>query len=210
MRANLIMSKIKQLRTQVNELRGQQKKTKANKKEAEKRLSNCIEKIHNHEAARELLRHAGQQTQQTLAFHISDITSLALESVFGKEAYNLIVEFVQRRNKTECDLFFERDGTLHKPMSASGGGPVDVVSFALRVANWSMKNPRTRPVIILDEPMRFLSTGLQPKASDMIKQISKKLGIQFIIITHEAELEKSADKIFDVSIKNKITTVQEK
>lgn len=156
--------------------------------------------LRRHEQAREIIREVGIKTQQQLSFHISDITSLALEAVFN-EPYELKVEFVQRRNKTECDLYFERNGERMDPLSASGGGAVDVAAFALRIASWSMLRPRTRNVIILDEPLRFLSVDLQERASTMIKEISERLGIQFIIVTHENTLASYADKVFEVSIK---------
>jgi DNA repair exonuclease SbcCD ATPase subunit len=156
--------------------------------------------LRRHEQAREIIREVGIKTQQQLSFHISDITSLALEAVFN-EPYELKVEFVQRRNKTECDLYFERNGERIDPLTASGGGAVDVAAFALRIASWSMLRPRTRNVIILDEPLRFLSVDLQERASIMIKEISEKLGIQFILVTHENTLASYADKVFEVSIK---------
>ena len=163
----------------------------------------------NLEQARELIRDVGLKTQQQLQFHISDITSLALNAVF-EDPYELKVEFVQRRNKTECDLLFVRDGKEIDPLDASGYGAVDVASFALRVASWSMQQPRTRNTIILDEPMRFLSEDRQPYASQMIKELSDRLGIQFIIVTHEEVLSQYADKVFQVSIKDKVSQVKTK
>ena len=41
----------------------------------------------------------------------------------------------------------------------------------------------------------------------MIKEISQKLGIQFIVVTHENALTESADKIFEVSIKKGISKI---
>lgn len=198
---------IKELRSEVDRRRGQQKQTQKNLQEAKSRLASKKTSLQRHEEAREVLRETGLKTQQALAFHVSDITSLALQSVFD-DPYDLKVDFVQRRNKTECDLLFERDGNLVDPMQASGGGAVDVAAFALRVASWSMQRPRTRPVIVLDEPMRFLSTGLQPKASDMLRQLSERLGLQFIIVTHEEELTEKADKIFEVRKHKNITKVK--
>jgi DNA repair exonuclease SbcCD ATPase subunit len=160
------------------------------------------------EQAREIVREVGMKTQEQLQYHISDITSLALESIFD-DPYELKVEFVQRRNKTECDLLFVRDGETMKPVDSSGGGTVDVASFALRIASWSMSNPRTRNTIILDEPLRFLSVDNQERASRMIKELSDKLGLQFIIISHEEELAAYADKEFKVSIRDGISKVIE-
>lgn len=188
---------IKTLRSELDSRRGQEKQTARNLEQAKQRLSQYQTDLKNHEQAREVIKEVGLKTQQALAFHISDITSLALQAVFP-EPYDLVVDFVQRRNKTECDLWFERDGERLSPMDASGGGAVDVAAFALRVASWSMQLPRSRNTIVLDEPMRFLSTDLQPKASEMLKQLSEKLGLQFIIITHEEELTEQADKVFEI------------
>jgi predicted ABC-type transport system involved in lysophospholipase L1 biosynthesis ATPase subunit len=160
--------------------------------------------LHRHEQAREIVREVGLATQQQLQVHISDVTSLALESVF-EDPYELVAEFVQRRNKTECDLYFARDGHRMDPMDSSGYGAVDVASFALRIAAWSMQVPKKRNVIILDEPFKFLDgrTDRIERASLMIKELSDRLGIQFIIVTHNATLADHADKTFRVALRNK-------
>jgi len=164
--------------------------------------------LRRNEQAREVIREVGLKTQEQLSFHISDITSLALEAVFD-DPYELVAEFVQRRNKTECDLYFSRDGDRVAPLSASGGGAVDVAAFALRIAAWSMASPKTRNVIILDEPLRFLSEDKQERASMMIKELSDRLGIQFIIITHETTLTEYADKTFRVRLRDGVSRVKE-
>ena len=180
---------------------------KGQKSQIEKTIEVCQTEIkknkrslRRHEQARELIQAAGLKTQESLSFHISKITSLALEAVFD-DPYELEVEFVRRRNKTECDLFFTRNGERVSPMDASGGGAVDVAAFALRIASWSMQSPRSRNTIILDEPLKYLSKDLQDRASSMLKELSDRLGLQFIIITHEAALTSYADKVFEVQNK---------
>lgn len=162
-----------------------------------------------HEQAREIVRLVGLQTQKQLQYHISDISSLALEAIFGEDAYKLKVDFVQRRNKMECDLLFVRDENEIDPLTATGGGAVDVAAFALRVASWSMQYPHTRPTIILDEPFKNLDKVRQVRASQMIKQLADQLGLQFIIVTHEKVLIEYADKAFQVIMKDNISEVQE-
>ena len=202
------MTSIKSIRTQLERKRGEQAQTQKLLQQSRDNLKQAQIQLADHEEAREIIREVGLKTQQALSYHISDITSLALEAVFD-DPYELVVDFIHRRNKTECDLWFQRDGNRVNPLEASGGGAVDVASFALRVACWSMENPRTRPVIILDEPMKFVSRmgGLQERASQMIKEISQKLGIQFIIVTHEETLTESADKVFTVTNRKGKSTV---
>jgi DNA repair exonuclease SbcCD ATPase subunit len=194
------MMDTKSLRSRLDKQKGKRLQIEKGIEEKELELKQTNRTLHRHELAKEVIREVGLKTQQQLQFHISDITSLALESVFN-EPYQLKVEFVLRRNKTECDLKFVRDGSEVDPLTASGGGAVDVAAFALRIASWSMAHPRTRATIILDEPLRFLSVDNQEKASRMIKEISQRLGVQFIIVTHESTLASYADRVFEVSIR---------
>lgn len=200
------MNSIKNLRQKLERLRGRQVQIENEIEIVSQKLTDERRALHRHEQAREIIREVGLKTQQELEYHISDITSLALNSVFD-DPYELKTQFIERRNKTECDLLFERNGEVFDPVTASGGGAVDVAAFALRIASWVIATPRSRSVMILDEPMRFLSQKYQESASQMMKELSDRLGIQFIIVTHEQTLTLAADKVFEVSIKKGISKV---
>lgn len=161
----------------------------------------------NLERAHEILKQVGLETQQQLVYHISDVTSVALESVF-EEPYKLVLDFVDKRGKTECDILFEKNGERVDPMLSSGGGVIDIAAFALRIASWSMKVPPTKSIIILDEPFKHLSKDLHDRASEMIKMLADKLGIQFLIVTHSNELSRYADKTFLVTQRKGISSVK--
>jgi len=158
------------------------------------------------EEAKQLIQKAAQETQKQLEYHISNVVTLALTTVFD-EAYEFRAKFVIRRNTTECDLVLIKGDKEMSPMDAVGGGVIDIISFALRIAYWSMKP--NRPVFILDEPFRFLSVDLQEKASDMIKTISEELKLQIIMVSHLPNIIGSADKIFRVTQKKGRSTIKE-
>jgi DNA repair exonuclease SbcCD ATPase subunit len=166
--------------------------TKSSLEKEEMFLDNC-------QKARTIVQIVAQETQAKVEYHISNLVSMALSSVFP-DPYEFSLRFVQRRNKTEADLLFVKDGKEGYPLDMSGGGPIDVASFALRVATWSIKP--TRRTIVLDEPGKFISRDLQIKFSEMIKHLSSSLGLQFIIVSHVPEITEAADKIFEVTNKN--------
>jgi len=145
--------------------------------------------------ARQIVQDVAEEIQKTIEFQISYLVSTALSSVFP-DPYTFKLSFVQRRNKTECDLLFVKNGEECDPFSASGGGAIDIANFALRIAIWSIK--KTQNVFILDEPFRFVSVDLQEKCSQMMKEISEKLGIQIIMVSHLPNIIGSADQIFQV------------
>ena len=126
---------------------------------------------------------------------MSSIVSSALVGIFP-DPYEFVVRFVQKRNKTECLLLFRRDGEEFTPVDSSGGGALDIASFALRVAFWCIGS--TRNSIILDEPFRFLSANLQSKAGELLKRLSKELNIQFIVVTHIKELLPYGDRVLSI------------
>lgn len=193
-------------RTHLERQRGEQAASLRLLEGCQQNLKVLEKELAHQEQAREVIRTVGLKTQEALSYHVGDIASLALEAVFD-DPYELVLDFVHRRNKTECDLYFLREDNPISPLEASGGGAVDVAAFALRVACWSMEVPRRRPVIILDEPLRFLSRDLQERASIMLKEMSEKLGVQFIIITHEETLTEAADRVFRTRIRKGHTTI---
>jgi len=201
------MKPIEQLRNRINRERGKQLRIDSDIEKEKIAAREAKRELHRYEQAREIVREVGLKTQEQLQYHISDITSLALEAVFD-DPYELVVEFVQRRNKTECDLLFQRDGSTIDPIAGSGVGALDVASLALRVVAWSMQQPRSRNTIILDEPFRHLSVDHQEQASMMLKELSGRLGIQFIVITHMQTLTGYADKTFTVTKRKRISKVK--
>jgi len=164
---------------------------------------------------RALFQKSSQQTQQKLEFHISSLVSKALSAVFP-DPYEFKVEFKQRRNKTECDLTFTKNGEDYgSPMFASGGGPKDVASFALRCAFWSL-DKKSRNILILDEPFKYVNDDpkdktreLQQKCVEMFKRVVDTLGMQAIVATTLPEFLDVADKIFSVSCKSGVSQIEE-
>lgn len=198
---------VQSLRNSLERQKGQKMQIESSLSTLQSELEANKLSLHKHEEAREIIRSVGMSTQNQISVNINDIVSLALDSVF-ESPYSFKVDFVNRRNKTECDLYFERDGNRIDPLTASGVGAVDVASFALRIASWSMNRPRTRNAIILDEPFKFLSENYQERASLMIKEISRKLNLQMLIVTHSQILTTAADKIFEITIKKGVSQIK--
>jgi DNA repair exonuclease SbcCD ATPase subunit len=137
----------------------------------------------NAEEAQKVLQLVAQTVQQQAHDRIAGVVSRCLEAVFD-EPYNFKILFEQKRGRTEARLVFERDGNEVDPMTASGGGVVDVAAFALRISCLMLSKPPVRRVLICDEPLKFLSAEYQERAAEMIEKLAKDLGIQVIMVTH--------------------------
>jgi hypothetical protein len=192
-----MIGEIKSMRDKLNQAKGKRKLLQ-NQLEALIQVKESNEQYYNDcLKAREIAQEVATHTQVHIEFHISNLVTMALASVFP-DPYDFRLQFVQRRNKTEADLIFSKgDNETDDILNSGGGGVSDVASMALRIALWSIK--KTRSTFILDEPFKFLHNPVyQEKASEMIKEISKRLGIQIIMVSDQENIINAADKVVDI------------
>ena len=74
-----------------------------------------------------------------------------------------------------------------------GGGLVDVVSLALRLALLQLSRPKPAPLVILDEPGKHVSAEYAPNVAFFLKQFGEQTGHQVIMVTHNDTLAEMAD-----------------
>lgn len=201
------MNKVKKYREKINSLLAKREAIKEDIDKAFEKRIKLKKELQDKEKALVIIQTVALDTQKQLQYHVSDITTLAMEAVF-ENPYSIELDFLERRNKTECDIYFSRNGERCRPVDSSGGGVVDVASFALRIASWSLQKKKTRSVMFLDEPTKFVSEEYREKVSAMIKEISEKLNIQFIIVTHDPKLTSYADKVFSTHFNKRTGTTK--
>ena len=173
----------------------------------EKDYNSIKEYNENLQKARVIVAEAGKYTQSYLKDYIESMVTTALQAVF-EEDYQFIIDFDIKRNKPEAKISLKLREEETDPKDSCGGGVLDVASFALRVVLWSIENPKSSNVIILDECFKFLH-GKMENASQLLKKLSKDLNIQFIIVSQLDELTQYADKAFIVTHNGKFSEVKE-
>ena len=157
-------------------------------KEEKKKKRALMRLESNLEEALFVAQEVAQQTQEELEYQISTLVTNALESIFP-DPYEFHVAFEIKRGKTEASLFFTRNGEEIDPLTASGGGVIDIAAFALRLSAFLISAEKPPPAIILDEPFRFVSEEYRPAVAELVDEMATKLGIQFIMVTHLTDLK---------------------
>ena len=158
--------------------------------------------------ARWTLAEVAKLTQQKVSNHIESLVTMAIQSVYDSN-FTFHCDFDIKRNKSECILSIkEKDGRNFTPKDEDGGGILDVISTALRIVLWTMQEPRSINTFVLDEPGKFLGDLIEPFGV-FIKEVSRKLNIQFIIVSHDQRLKSIGDRIWNVTKRNRISTVKQ-
>lgn len=127
---------------------------------------------------------------------ITSIVQHAMDSLFPK--YTFCMDYVARRDKTEVDIYImDQEGHKEDILSSNGGGLADIISFTLRVAIWSLDRGASN-VLILDEPMKFLSDGYKDAGAKLLRVLSEQLGIQLIIVSHVNAIKENGTKSYNI------------
>jgi DNA repair exonuclease SbcCD ATPase subunit len=151
------------------------------------------------------LQDVAKETQEQIRFNIEDIVNSCLDAVFPSQ-YVFCVIFEIKRGKTEARMVLMDGEKELDAMSANGGGLIQILSFALRVALLIIS--KNRKVLIFDEPFVAVSADLEARAYEIMQKISKEMGIQVVMVSHREAAISIADKVISVTKKNGVSIVQ--
>ena len=172
----------------VDELRASLRTAKEVLSREEKAVFKAAAHLLNCQNAQEVVQTLAQAIQQQVHEKIAEVVSSCLEAVFD-DPYTFKIHFERSRGKTEARLVFQRRGLEIDPLTASGGGAVDIAAFALRLSCLVLHRPRLSQVLALDEPFRFVSAGYQEKVRVMLEEISQRMGVQIVMVTHNTRYQ---------------------
>ena len=164
---------------------------------------NKIEKLeYNREVYRksvELLNLVQRATKEKIKEGFEQIVTYALRFIYSAD-YSFELEFGRRGNLSELDFNVKTPDFKEPfdPKETSGGGVLDILSLALRIALLELSKPKIEGFVILDEPFKQLSKEYLPKAREFLKAINKRIHRQIIMVTHKDELVENADNAIEI------------
>ena len=151
-----------------------------------------------------------KKVQDEIHREFSSLVTYAIQQVFDCD-YRVELRFSTRAGRTVASIvLLDSDNNEYDPMTANGGGFVDVISFCFRVIVVSMLHRLrgSRLVMILDEPFRMVSKQYRDNIRSLLVNLSEKLGMQFIYVTHDENL--IIDQCIQVRQKDRISYVTKK
>ena len=134
------------------------------------------------------VKHMVEAIQHSTYGRVEELVTYALQYVFGNDMSCSIVT-KQTAHGVSAEVLVNKGEASLDPLTSCGGGVVDVVSFALRLAAIMGDASRgtRRRILILDEPFRFLSADYKPAMAALVEELSDKYNFQIIMVTHDDE-----------------------
>lgn len=154
-------------------------------------LSRLKERERDILTAQNVVQTVAESIQEQAHKRIANLVTKCLHAVYGDsdDAYDFQIKFEQKRGKTEASLLFVRNGNEIEPTTGSGGGPIDVAAFALRLACIMLSQPNRRKLLVIDEGFRMVSSVRSPAIRQLLTTLATELGFQFVLVTHNNNLQ---------------------
>jgi DNA repair exonuclease SbcCD ATPase subunit len=184
--------------------RGEESKLLQEKESWEKRLAEVKDSVECLEKVRLLLQEAASHAREQGRKQVEFMVTQALQFAFGSDLeFKVVVE--EKRDRPEAEFYvcsnYGGDARVETPpQDARGGGVVDVISLALRLALLEAFRPPMGGPVILDEPAKHVSEEFSPQVAQFLKSFSQSLGRQVIMVSHNQHLADSADVAYLVEM----------
>lgn len=159
-----------------------------------------------------LLQKAADFSRNQATHQIEDIVTQSIAYIMQNSS-RFIVDLSEKRGLPIAEFFVESDYGEYKvktkPEMSRGGGVVDIVSLALRIAFLENHRPKMDGPLFLDEPGKHISDDYIFNMGEFVKECSRLFSRQIIMVTHNDYLTNICDKAFRVDIRNGISEVVE-
>lgn len=159
-----------------------------------------------------VLTSIGDERQKKTQDTIEQLVTMGLRTIFGPElSFHLVQRIANNRAQVEFIVRSQYgDETVDTPcLEARGGGLVSVIGFLLRVVVLLLKKEKNQ-LLVLDEVFSMLSSEYLPAASQFLKELTQKTGVQILLVTHQIELMEDADVTYSFSLSDAGHTVVKK
>ncbi len=150
-----------------------------------------------------LFSRVSEFAREQLKARIEETVTAALQAVFMDDSlrFQVVIRSSNSQPAADWEVVSRYGDTeiANSPEDARGGGIVDVVSIALRLAMLELSRPKPGGPVILDEPGKHVSAEYAPNLAYFLRQYAERTGRQIIMVTHNAALAEVADKAFHVT-----------
>ena len=201
-------------RQQYERRRGQQEHLLQEKEQWVHKLEQIQSEIEDYTKARYLLQEAAVFAREQARQNIEAWVTGALQFVFSTDDMAFKVVLAEKNNRPDAEFYVvsNYDGVLveTKPQDARGGGVVDVVSLALRIALMESGKQQTDGPLLLDEPGKHVSEEYGMMLAQFLKGVTQKTERQVILVTHNHYLAESGDRSYQVVLNHGISLVTER
>ncbi len=193
---------LSELRSKYEQGRGQKALLQKQLDETDQELTGVQVDLETWRQVQTLFSKVSEYAREQLKARIEAVVTSALQAVFGEEGLAFQIRIGERAGLPVADWevmsLYGDQVVVGEPETCRGGGVVDVISLALRLALLELSRPKPEGPVVLDEVGKHVSSYYAPNVALFLKEYCRKTGKQILLITHQDALAEVADKSYQV------------
>lgn len=190
---------------------GQKKAIEDNINRINNRINKLIENNEDLLLVDTLLKQTADFSREQASLQIKSIVTSCLKLVFNNDL-EFEIELSQSRGKNSAEFFIleRQDDNVYKYklQDSRGGGVIDILSLALRLAFLLKYKPSIDGPLVLDEPAKHVSEDYIFNVSNFIKKVSEEFDKQIILISHNEHIASIGNKGYRIIKEDLISKIE--
>ena len=162
------------------------------------------EQIELNEKVSILLQKTSEFARNQAKLQIESLVTNCLQYIFESNI-EFKIEIEESYSKPNAEFYVitkDNDITVkNKPELSRGGGVIDIISLALRIAFLQIHKPKIEGPLILDEPAKHVSEEYIYNVAEFLKKASEMFQRQIIMVTHNNHLSAIGTNTYRVQLK---------
>lgn len=205
MRTLELQQRLDNLSADVGWLQGRKYELEHTLSEHEQRITSIETELEFLTQARTLFQKVSTLLRIKISERFADLATQALQYIFQRDDLQFLVELDIKSNLPTAAFSVVVGEHKVNPKEALGGSIYEVIGICLRLVClevFDLKGP-----LMLDEPLRSVDETNLQGALEFILQYCRQTSRQLIIVTHNEQITRSADKLFEVTQEAGVSTV---
>lgn len=205
-----IKSRLEEVKIHFYNQKGKRDQLLEQRSDLEKQLQKILNNIDVLDKVKVLLQKVSEYAREQSRIQIEALVTNCLQYIFDSSLeFKIEINEVRGRPEAEFYVISKYGGTeiKTKPQDARGGGIIDIISLAIRIAMLECSNIDNKGPIILDEPAKHVSEDYINQVAEFLKQVTKMFNRQVIMVTHNRHLSEMADKWYRIEMNDGVSVV---
>jgi len=197
---------VARFRDDLNRRKGQRDSLQDQKRQKESRITELKHEVENLRQVVRLFSLAGDYARRESKETMERLVTNALKMVFQGD-HEFHIDFEERAERSEAEFsvssaYGGEHVVQNDPRDSRGGGIVDVISLALRVALLETSRPPLEGPLILDEPGKHVSEQYVRQVAEFLNAVCNSFDRQVIMVTHNQHLADAGAAAYYIEIRN--------
>ncbi|WP_149453957.1 ATP-binding protein [Pasteuria penetrans] len=194
-------AQLSDIQQQVSERQVAYKLWEERRREAQESQRACQSRADLLDRVQVLLQLASERAREQACLLLQDLATKALRYIFGPD-FRCEIVMTDKGGQPSAEVYCVTGGKEHevrnRPHEARGGGIVDALSLALRIALLETLRPCPVGPLLLDEPGKHMSVEYVAPLVTFLTSVSTLYERQIIVVSHNPELIVAADRAYAV------------